>query len=459
MKLWDTIKTAMLKRPMQIICEDNAEMTYEEIVVYSEIFSKKLSNERCCAILCDSEMTAAIALLGCFAAGVTAVPLSRKYGAAHCKKILKFISPSAIITDWDGILKLTHIKDSEYEEPYKHPALIMCTSGTTGEPKGVMLTEENLLTNIRDISSYLSISFKDYILISRPLYHSAVLTGEFLTSLFKGVKIRFYSDDFNPKILTNMISEYEITVFCGTPTILSMLAKFNRNNECDSLRVISISGECMGFETGRRIRAAFPKAEIYHVYGLTEASPRVSYLPSNLFETHPDSVGILLDSVMLSIVKPDGSFAKTGEDGVLWIKGKNIMTGYYKNPELTNKILKDGWLCTGDIVNVDYDGLIRIKGRIDDLIIRAGMNIYPQEVENALKTDPRVKDVLVYKINDPKRGVQIGLKLSGEFTDTDEVKILCYDVLPLYQVPTMIELLDELPKNITGKIIRRNVND
>lgn len=454
MKLWDYIKEAMLRNPKQMVCEERAEMSYEELVVFSETFAKQISGLKCCAVLCNSEMAAAMALLGCFAGEVTAVPLSMRYGEIHCNKILDMIKPDAVITDINGELQVMQSSNAAYTEPKDHPALIMCTSGTTGKPKGAMLSEHNLLTNLIDISVYLDIKQGDKILIARPLYHCAVLTGEFLISLLKGVKIRFYSKEFHPKALFDLIRDNRITVFCGTPTLIGIMARFKRGKSDCSLKTICVSGECMSAETGIRIADAFPDADIYHVYGLTEACPRVSYLPPCLFKKFPDSVGIPLRSVSLKILKTDGSEANINETGVLWIKGDNIMLGYYNAPKQTSKILKNGWLCTGDIAVIDKNGLLKIKGRSDDLIIRAGMNIYPQEVEGALKVDSRVRDVLAYKIDDPDTGIQIGIKVSGDFSNVDEVKQLCVEALPSFQVPLFIELVDQLPRNGSGKIIR-----
>lgn len=455
MKLWSYLKDAMLQNPNQKFCESEAEMSYEEIVAFSEMFARKLQNEKCCAILCGSEMAVAMSLLSCFAAGVTAVPLSVRYGEIYCNKILDMISPTAVITDMDGELRVIHLSESTYKEPIVRPALIMCTSGTSGQPKGAMLSEKNILTNIKDISTYLDINQEDVILIARPLYHCAVLTGEFLTSLLKGLKIRFFSEHFNPRILLDLISENRVTVFCGTPTLLSMMARFNKKNSDNvSLKKICISGECMSKETGKRIKNAFPSADIYHVYGLTEASPRVSYLPPNLFDKYTDSVGVPLNSVSLKIIKSNGLDAEQGEPGVLWVRGANIMIGYYNAPEQTEKSLKNGWLCTGDIAVIDSKGLLKIKGRSDELIIRAGMNIYPQEVEDALKVDTRVRDVLVYGITDERTGSSVGMKISGDFSNIEEVKQLCIEALPGFQVPSFIELVSELPKNGAGKIIR-----
>ncbi len=453
MKLWKYIKNNMQINLGQKVCEENSEMTYEELLIFAESFSRRLEGIKCCAVLCHSEMAAGMALLSCFAAGVTAVPLSKRYGKAHCNKILAAISPNAIITDSGGSLQIISVSDSSYRENGVHPALIMCTSGTTGTPKGAMLTEENIISNVSAITEYFDINSKDYILIPRPLYHCAVLTGEFLTALVKGTKIRFYSERFNPVFTLKLIRENKITAFCGTPTQLSMMARIKK--EKDSLKHICISGECMDKKTGIYIQSAFISSKIYHVYGLTEACPRVSYLPPQLFGRFPDFVGIPLNGVSVKILLNDQTEAQKGETGVLWVKGGNVMAGYYNDLEKTKRVLKDGWLCTGDLAVINEDGLLKILGRNDDMIIKSGMNIYPQEIESAVKADPRVREVCVCGKEDKKLGMQIVMNISGDFESSLEVKKMCREILPPYQVPSKINLVDEIPKNGSGKIIRR----
>ena len=445
----------MLINPNQAVSENGASMSFENMAIWADSFSKKLSGVKCCAILCSSEMAAAMALLACFAAEVTAVPLSMRYGESHCNKILDTISPDAIIMDTNGELTVYKLKDSQYVLPPEHPALIMCTSGTTGRPKGAMLSEKNVITNVSDISDYFQMDTSDTILIARPLYHCAVLTGEFLTAIVRGANIRFYSEQFNPTKMLELIKEYGITAFCGTPTLLSIMARFNRSNATETLRHICISGECMSAEVGLKIYETFPNCKIYHIYGLTEACPRVSYLPPEHFEEYPDCVGVPLRSVSLKILNQSKTPCRANEEGLLYVKGDNVMLGYYREPEKTGKVLKGGWLCTGDIAVINDVGFLKIKGRSDDLIIKSGMNIYPAEIEGTLKEDTRVKEVLVYGYRD-NIGTQIGMKLAGNFSSVEEVKQLCMNILPSFQVPTRIELVDELPKNGSGKVIRRS---
>ena len=311
------------------------------------------------------------------------------------------------------------------------------------------------MTNVSDVADYFQMDKTDTILIARPLYHCAALTGEFLTAIVRGANIRFYSEQFNPTKMLELIKEHRITAFCGTPTLLSIMARFNRGIATQTLKYICISGECMSNEVGRKIAAVFPNCNIYHIYGLTEACPRVSYLPPEYFIEFSDCVGIPLRSVDIKILDPSGKPCNVNEEGILYVKGNNIMLGYYRDPERTSAVLRDGWLCTGDIAVINDAGFLKIKGRNDDLIIKSGMNIYPAEIEGALKQDARVKEVLVYGYQDGV-GTQIGMKLVGEFASVKEIKQLCMKLLPSFKVPTRIELVNELPKNGSGKIIRRD---
>ena len=430
-------------------------MTFEEIICWADMFAKKLKGIKCCAILCSSEMAQCMALLSCFKAEVTALPMSQRYGELHCNAILDAISPDAVITDIGGEFQLIKIKDSKYIQPEVHPALIMCTSGTTGKPKGAMLSESNILSNLTDITAYFDINKSDTILITRPLYHGAVLTGEFLTALVKGTRICFYSGKFNPSTTLNLLKKYNVTAFCGTPTLLNLIQRTKREQNYKNLKHICVSGECMSSQVATEIANAFPNAKVYHVYGLTEAGPRVSYLPPNLFSEYPDCVGVPLKSVEIKIITRSGQVADKNEIGTLWVKGANVMIGYYNNPQGTNKVLKNGWLCTGDMALINDAGLLKIKGRCDDLIIKAGMNIYPQEIEAALKIDSRVVDVCAYGRPHELLGTQIILDIVGDFANSDEVIKLCQECLPSYQVPSRINLVKNLKKNASGKIIRR----
>ena len=321
----------------------------------------------------------------------------------------------------------------------------MCTSGTTGEPKAAMITYNNILCNIKDIGKYFNINSSDTILITRPLCHASALVGELFVSLMCGANIVVNSLAYNPFMIYRTLSKEKITVFCATPTVCYQLADIcSRKAERINIRKIAISGECMTKIVANKLLNTFQDSELFNVYGLTEASPRVSYLSPDLFNKNPDSVGVALDSVKLKIV-----------DGELYVSGDNVMKGYYEDPELTKKTIQDGWLKTGDMASFDSEGLLYIKGRNDDLIIRAGINIYPQEIENVLLQDEHIKNVIAYRIKNDISGDKIGLKVETDRIKETEIFEICKQMLPNYLLPDVIECVNELPKNVNGKLIRQ----
>lgn len=424
--LWNEIKKALLRSPEKTVGEDRV-FTFAEFAKKAEDLSKKLIGAKCCAILCRSETQSALWLCACFAAGVTAVPLSLRYGKKHCDRISDFVLPDLLLSDEDCVKKLR----GGFEVPETPAALIMCTSGTTGDAKGVILSEKNVLANVGDIVGYFGLEKNERILISRPLYHCAVLTGEFLAAIFSGTDIRFYSGEFNPSLLPSVILRCGADVLCGTPTTLSLLAASKRKLP---LKKIAVSGEKLDAKVGKKIANAFPDAEIFHVYGLTEASPRVAFLPPSFFGKYPDCVGFPLPHTEIKI-----------EDGILKIRGDNVTSGYYKSVAP----IEDGWLSTGDCAKFE-DGLLKILGRRDGMINRFGMNVYPSEPESILLRDGRVREVMAYGFEN-----KMGIALSGDFSSEREVYELCKSVLPRYMLPNEIFLLDRLEKNGSGKLIRK----
>ena len=195
------------------------------------------------------------------------------------------------------------------------------------------------------------------------------------------------------------------------------------------------------------MRAALPDTAVYNVYGLTEASPRVSALPPGQFDGFPLSAGFPLRSVEMKI-----------EGGELLLRGKSIMKGYYNDKEQTHKALAGGWLHTGDAAETDEAGRITIKGRLDHMIIRAGMNIYPQEIENALKSDPGISDALAFGLREKPATQALVLHVVANGLSKAEVLRICQERLPFYEIPDVLELVTELPRNASGKVIRPSEN-
>lgn len=455
MKLWEYIKEKMMEHPNQLVCENDASMTYEELCVYAENRARTL-NFSYYSILCHSEMATAMSLLACIAAGKTAIPLPTRYGAEYYSKLLQTADSPGLITDQFGKLEEYLYSEEPNKSPLEDTAVILFTSGSTGVPKGVMLSETNLISNIDSIGLYFPIGNDDTILIARPLYHSSVLTGEFLLALCSGAKIVFSSEPFQPLNILTLIKKHQVTVFGSTPTLMATFARFVRNRKDIPIRLLSVSGECMTDGMARSIRKGFPYAQVYCGYGLSEASPRVAYLPSHMFDICPVVTGIPVCGVDVCIVDPlENVITDPDQIGEVVVRGSNIMQGYFNDQERTEKVLKNNWLHTGDLAYWDQTGFLCVKGRKDDMIIRAGMNVYPVEIENIVSKDPRVRDVLVYGFN-RNDTQEIGMKISGDFNSVQEVIELCHSVLPQFQIPFKIELIKDAEVLSGGKKKRKN---
>lgn len=473
--MWDFIRECLRKHPYSIIKDDSNTFFYEQLLYMVELHGNTLKSvlkpKSKCAVLCDSGLESVIGLLSCWSAGMVAIPLSKNYGTKHCEQIIALTDPDAVIIDDDNYkYKFTYNLNSNlfYGEltniridPILYDvALIMCTSGTTGKPKGAMITEDGLKKNIEAIAQYFSVNNSDTILIARPLYHCAVLTGEFLVSLFKGVSIVFFDEVYNPMNIIVHAYEHKVTTFCGTPTLLNHISQLvKRSHKELKIKKIAISGECLNRDTANNIRNAFPDAEIYNVYGLTEAAPRVSYLPPYEFDRYPESVGIPLKGVKIKIVDKE-----TGEDliinnhGIVMVSSPSMMKGYYQNHELTLKAIEGSWLNTHDIGYKDEKGYLYILSRADDMIIKAGMNIYPKEIEDAINSLQEISECLAYgEENDLGKKIAVDIVMCNKYVESDIKALMSkfQEILPPYLMPSKINIVEFIPRNASGKIIRR----
>lgn len=475
--IWNEIEKKLEKHKDSFVKDGKVFCTYREIldktICLSNQMQKHIKKGQKCVILCKWQINEAIAILCCWKNGYIPVPLSVNYGNEHCKKIIDTVTADCIIVDNDVLVcdwgyDYFNLQDCVYKTACKREkgtendgykfALIMYTSGTTGSPKGAVLSEKAILNNVNGIIQYFVMSDEDSILISRPLYHCAVLIGEFLTALFQGANIIFYSDLYNPFKVIELMGK--ASVFCGTPTLLRQISQIvKRNKGNNHVRMIAISGECIKSKTAETIREAFPKSRIFNVYGLTEAGPRVSFLPSELFDKKPESVGRGLLNTSIQIRDDNNEILNNCEKGNIWVKSNSLMLLYYNNEEDTKNKLVNGWLNTGDVGYKDEDGDLYILGRSDDMIIKAGMNIYPKEIENYVDEIEGIKECMAFPVEISDGETKgIGLKVVCETDSLNSYEIMKEKIcqcLPKYALPNKIEFVNELPKNISGKMLRR----
>lgn len=474
--MWEYIKNNLLKSPNAVLNEygDTKIYTYIEMLAEIEKMAEEIDISTLkgakCIILCKQQIETVKALLLCWRLGMIAIPLSLNYGKEHCRNIMRMTEPDVAISDVLEVCekfdtKISLKKNNLYlsknarinsAAELQNIEIMMCTSGTTGVPKAIMFSADAIQKNVALISGYFTVDKTDTVLICRPIYHCAVLVGELLLALWMGANIVLYSGGYQPFIIANILTNSNITVMCGTPTIFKGLSDCLRHRKIKGrLNTIALSGEYLLAEYACVIRESFPDAKIFNVYGLTEAGPRVSYLPYQEFDEVPQSVGWPLPGVDIVIINAEQAVASPGEIGEVWVKTPTIMSGYYK--QTSRAKFRDGWFDTGDIGTVDERRRLYILGRSDDMIIKAGMNIYPQEVEKRLLEISEIKEVVVYgKIVNGVEQIVADIVIDEKYSFESLYDIMqkLSQVLPDYMMPSNISIVDNLPRNASGKVVR-----
>lgn len=336
-------------------------------------------------------------------------------------------------------------------------AIILYTSGTTGYPKGAMLTHRNLYSNARDVGHYLSMTPEDRVIATLPVFHVFALTVVVNAPLLQGATV-LLAPRFSPSEIYELAGSQKATVFAGVPTMYNFLYQFKGDaKKFSTLRLAVSGGAPLPVQVLYDFEAKF-KVKISEGYGLSEASPVTCFNPLDR-ERKAGSIGMSISNVENKVVDEFGNEVPVGEVGELIVRGPNVMKGYYKMPEDTANALRGEWLYTGDLARKDEDGYFYIVDRKKDMIIVGGFNVYPREVEEVLFTHPNVVEAAVVGFPDINLGeaVHAYVVLKENNTTVEELQAYCAQRLVKYKVPTAIDLLDELPKNSTGKILRRTL--
>lgn len=337
------------------------------------------------------------------------------------------------------------------------PFIICYTSGTTGRPKGAVLTQENMYWNAVNNVLALGLSWKDKSLTLLPLFHIGGIGLFALPTLFAGGGV-IVPNRFDPDKALRMIEQYGATIVMGVPTIHDLLRKSPNFAKTDlsSVRWFYTGGAPCPHEL---IKAFLDKGLTFaQGFGMTEASPTVFMTPHEDYSRKLGSIGKPVMFCDIRVVDDNGCDVPTGEVGELWIKGGNIMQGYWNMPEATAAAIRDGWLATGDLVTQDDEGFVYIVGRKKDMIISGGENIYPLEVEQVIGQLAAVDEVAVIGISDEKWGevpVAVVVVKIGHKLDEAAVKNHCLKRLAKYKVPVSVSFVSALPKNATGKIDKK----
>lgn len=351
-------------------------------------------------------------------------------------------------------------KEELYESIDENKCAIMLhTSGTTSKPKRVMLTHKNIISNIKSNISSLKLTENDKVLIALPMFFGYCNTAQFLTHVYLGATIVIMDGMFIPKSFFKIVSDERITNFTGVPSMLIMLMKYRYKDKYDisSLRYVCFGGGTMPVEKLKEIIESFPSIGFVQTYGLTEAAPRVTALLPYKSREKIGSIGQPISNVTVRIVDERGRNVSIGQTGEIIVNGANIMKGYYKRHVETSKVIKDGWLYTGDLARYDEDGFIYLVGRKKNIIVCGGLNIYPEEIEELLMCHSDIKDVLVISENDDLLGeIPVAQVILKENCNVNEIVLInyCASTLADYKVPKRVYFVNKLNKTATGKVRR-----
>ncbi len=338
---------------------------------------------------------------------------------------------------------------------------ILYTSGTTGNPKGAMLTHNNYWQQAELNSCYLlHINDQDSLLSANPYCHIFFVTTV-LGPMYKGAAVAIMPRFFPEKAL-EMITKYKITHFAGVPTMyIYMLNHYQQNRELydlSSLRLVQSAGAAMPAEFIPQIEENFG-VDYCEMYGATETCSAVTYERAG--HNLAGSIGLLAHSWDLKVVNEEGVEVPTGEVGEFMVKGPGLFKGYWKMPEATEAAFSEGWFATGDLGYVNEEKYIFIVDRKKDLIICGGYNVYPREIEEVLFSHPAVLEAAVIGIKDVEKGEipkAFIVPKPGTDINEDELKTFCKKNIAAYKVPRIIEIRDDLPKTPTGKLLKRELN-
>ncbi|MGG1661099.1 long-chain-fatty-acid--CoA ligase [Brevibacillus sp. NRS-1366] len=337
-------------------------------------------------------------------------------------------------------------------------AVILYTSGTTGQPKGAMLSHRNMASNAEAMGILFELTPQDRVVAVLPMFHVFCMTVCLNGPVRYGATMLIVPR-FHPVEVVNTIREQQGTCFAGVPTMYNYMLQLPNATKDDfsSIRLCCSGGASMPVELLHKFEAKY-ELKILEGYGLSEAAPATAFNPLR-GTRKPGSVGIDIPGVTNKIFDPEGNELPRGEVGELVVKGPNVMLGYLGLPEDTRAALKDDWLYTGDLARMDEEGYVYIVDRKKDMILVDGYNVYPREVEEVLYQHPAIIEAAVIGIPDEVHGeaVKAFVALKEVAVSQEEIVAFCKEKLAKYKVPRQVEIVAELPKNSTGKILRRTL--
>jgi acyl-CoA synthetase (AMP-forming)/AMP-acid ligase II len=357
----------------------------------------------------------------------------------------------------------TVLKESLPQEPdvpisEKDECQLMYTSGTTGKPKGALLTHGNLLWNLFNTVLGREEKEGETSIVIDPLYHTAALNNHFITRIaMAGTSVLI--KHFDPKRVMEVIEKEKVTVISGAPAVYHLMLSLPEGRyDTRSITKCTTGASILPNETKERLVKLFPNLTgIYDVYGCTEATPSIAILKAKDSLRKRECVGPPVSFLEVRIVDDQDRDLPKGEVGELICRGPNVMKGYYKDEEATREALREGWLYTGDLARMDEEGFVYIVDRKKDMIVSGGENIYPREIEEILYSHPRIEDAAIVGVPDSLWGESVKAFVvlkKGETLTEAEVVEYCKTHLASYKKPKSVEFVESLPRNPSGKVLK-----
>ena len=387
------------------------------------------------------------------------------YGPSHAGLVAGLPGSTDVRTYVEVGAEYEQVLAGSPAEPIDEPVtgddtcIIMYTSGTTGRPKGAMLTHGNLTWNAINVLVDTDLIADERALVSAPLFHTAGLNMLALPVLLKGGTCVLV-EAFDPDATFDLIEQHRITFMFGVPTMFEQVARHPRWPAADlsSLRILT----CGGSPVSTPLIAAYQERGLTFLqgYGMTEASPGTLFLDAEHAISKAGSAGVPHFFSDVRVVRPDLAPVDTGETGEVVLRGPHVMPGYWGLPEETAASFADGWFRSGDAARVDEDGYVFIVDRIKDMIISGGENIYPAEIEDLLLRHPDIAECAVIGVADEKWGEvprAVVVPREGKVPDPDEVLASLAGRLAKYKIPKSVVVADELPRTASGKLLKSRV--
>jgi fatty-acyl-CoA synthase len=367
---------------------------------------------------------------------------------------------------WDSLLAdgaavdTDAVCDRSAQLSFDDPINIQYTSGTTGFPKGATLSHHNILNNGYFVGEGMSYSEVDRICVPVPFYHCFGMVMGNLASVSHGACVVIPAPGFDPAATLRAVQAERCTSLYGVPTmfIAELALPDFASYDLSSLRTGCMAGSPCPVEVMKRVISEMNMDEVTIAYGMTETSPvSTQTRKDDSLDRRTSTVGRVHPHVEVMVVDPDTDLpVPFGQPGELCTRAYSVMIGYWDEPEKTAEVLRDGWMHTGDLATMDDEGYLNIVGRIKDLVIRGGENVYPREIEEFLYTHPDIIDAQVVGVPDEKYGEElmawVRLREGATALDADAVRAFCTGRLAHYKIPRYVHIVDEFPMTVTGKV-------